>query len=126
MMIHSGEKPHKCDLCDKSFRRSDALQCHQKTHKKEIGKRQVAEVKVDATAIVPTYPLNEMTYTDSVVQYNDNQKHMQLQDHHDQSQLINEVGESGMANIESITVLRPHQIDLGEQSFNTFSYNFIL
>ena len=82
------------------------------------------ETKVDA--MVPTYSLTEMNYSDNVVQYNDDQKQMQLQEHHDQSELINEVGQSDMANIESITVLRPHQNDMGEQTFNTFSYNFIL
>lgn len=125
MMIHSGEKPHKCDICEKSFRRSDALHCHQKTHKKEIGKKEAVEAEVD-TKMVQTYQIGEMTYDDNVVQYNENEKQIQLQDHHDQLELMNEVGQSDMANIESITVLRPHQSDTGEQTYDTFSYNFIL
>lgn len=132
MYTFSGEKPHKCNICEKSFRRSDALHCHQKTHKKEIGKKEAvetAEVAItdcNGTAMVQTYPIGEMNYDDNVVQYNENDKQMQLQDHHNQLELMNEVGQGDMANIESITVLRPHQTDTGEQTFNTFSYNFIL
>ncbi|XP_074656590.1 uncharacterized protein LOC141909841 [Tubulanus polymorphus] len=31
-VIHSGENPHRCRLCDKGFNRSDALKRHMKTH----------------------------------------------------------------------------------------------
>lgn len=129
-------QPHKCGICEKSFRRSDALHCHQKTHKKELNKKQPVETKVDLDEMVTSYPLNEVTYlpNDNMVQYDEDQKHVQLQDKviiHDQSvihqsELMNDVGHNDMANIESITVLRPHQTDMGEQTFNTFSYNFIL
>lgn len=29
---HTGERPFKCNICDKSFARSDGLQCHKLTH----------------------------------------------------------------------------------------------
>lgn len=129
-------QPYKCDICDKSFRRSDALQCHQKTHKKEPNKKQVVETKVDHNVMATAYPLNEMIYlpNENNVQYNEDQKNMQLQERviiHDQSvihqsELMNDVGQNDLDNIESITVLRTDQTGMGEQTFNTFSYNFIL
>ncbi|KAG4077423.1 hypothetical protein HA402_002850 [Bradysia odoriphaga] len=119
VMIHSGEKPHKCNICGKSFRRSDALHCHQKTHKKEIS-LSVAEVKDDTNAaIMPTYSLSEITFGDD-----GNLNQIQLTDQHHQSELITEVGHS---DIESITVVRTLQNDMGgDQTISTFSCNFIL
>lgn len=83
-----------------------------------------------------TYLLNDISYlpSDTVLQYNGNQKFDQEQsamDHKtiDQSELINNVDQTtDIMNIDTstITVLRPHQTDMGEQVFNTFSYNFIL
>lgn len=32
MTIHTGEKPHQCPYCDKSFRKSDVLVKHKRTH----------------------------------------------------------------------------------------------
>lgn len=107
MMIHSGEKPWKCDICDRSFRRSDALQCHQKTHRKEIDKKQT-----DAIAIEP--PANDMTHTD--LQYNQDQN----------LTVVGDIDRNDIANIESIPVVHPHQTSIGDQTFNTFNYNFIL
>ncbi|XP_037044633.1 zinc finger protein 271-like [Bradysia coprophila] len=119
VMIHSGEKPHKCNICGKSFRRSDALHCHQKTHKKEISVS-VAEVKDETNAaIMPTYTLSDITFSDD-----GNLHQMQLSDQHHQSELITEVSHS---DIESITVVRTHQNDMsGDQTISTFSCNFIL
>lgn len=125
MMIHSGEKPHKCGICEKSFRRSDALHCHQKTHQKENGKKSSVEAKVDVDAIVPTYPVTEMTYNENIVQYSDNEKHIHFNEPQNQSELISD-GENNVANFESISIVRPQQADMNEQTFNTFSYNFIL
>ncbi|KAJ6632620.1 PR domain zinc finger protein 1, partial [Pseudolycoriella hygida] len=119
MMIHSGEKPHKCQICEKSFRRSDALQCHLKTHKKSQSKNQATEERNHSTEIVA---LSDMGYDDNILQYNENEN--QLQNQH--SQLIEEVGHSDIGNIQSITVVRPHDTDMNEQNFSTFSYNFIL
>lgn len=32
MRKHSGDKPYKCENCDKSFSRSDHLQLHSRRH----------------------------------------------------------------------------------------------
>ena len=32
MMTHTGEKPHKCDVCDKSLKQKGDLQRHLLTH----------------------------------------------------------------------------------------------
>lgn len=117
-MIHSGEKPHKCNICGKSFRRSDALSCHKKTHKKDIG-MQVVEVKVDTNdaEIMQTYSLDELTFTDE-----GHLNQIQLSDQH--SELITEVSHS---DIESITLVQTHQNDMdADQTISTFSCNFIL
>lgn len=115
-MIHSGEKPHKCSTCGKSFRRSDALHCHQKTHRKETDASMV-EPKTDAVTMVPTYTLSEITYNDS-----GNPNHMHLENVHVQSQqLMNQIGQN---DIGSITVVCTQQTDIGDQNVNTF--NFIL
>ena len=33
--IHTGVKPYKCDVCNKSFNQSNALKSHRKTHFRE-------------------------------------------------------------------------------------------
>lgn len=93
-------------------------------------------MKVEPNEIATAYPLDEITYlpNDGVMQYNEDNKHIQTEEKvlidnsqiiH-QSELINDAGQNDLTNIESITVLRPHQTDMGEQTYNTFSYNFIL
>ena len=37
MWNHTGVKPHKCDLCDKTFGRLDSLKKHAAVHSSEFG-----------------------------------------------------------------------------------------
>ena len=36
-VIHTGEKPNKCDLCDKQFAQTRSLMNHLMTHSKDMG-----------------------------------------------------------------------------------------